>query len=459
MINKNISSIVLAAGKGTRMKSDVPKVLHQLCGKSMIEIVLNVVTELELRKSYVVVGYKKDLIIDKVKDKINIEFVEQVEQRGTGDAVLSCKKALKDFEGDILILCGDMPLVKKETLNDFIGKFYSEDLDIAVLSVYFEKPFGYGRIVRENNKILKIVEESDAKEEEKKIKEVNTGIYCVKKNVLFHLLDKMDNSNNQGEFYLTDIVQLGLKENFKVNAFMLGEREEFIGINSREQLAFAENIILQRKIKKLQDEGVTFIKPETTYLHLDVEIGKDTVIYPNNIITDASVVGENCIIGAFNTIKRSKIFDNVNVKGYCYIDSAKIYSDAQVGPFSHLRPAAEIGEECRVGNFVEIKKSTLKKGVKASHLSYIGDAELDEGVNVGAGTITCNYDGFKKYKTVIGKNVFIGSDTQLVAPVKVGNDSLIAAGTTVTKDVPENSLVHSRTKQVNVKNRGMKGRK
>ena len=460
MINKNIACIILAAGKGTRMKSDIPKVLHELCGKSMLEIVIDVVNNLDIKKSYIVVGYKKDLVVERVKDNFEgLEFVEQVEQRGTGDAVLSCKNALKNFEGDILILCGDMPLVKKETLRDFIGKFYSEDLDIAVLSVYFEDPFGYGRIVRKNNKVLKIVEESDANEEEKKIKEINTGIYCVKKNVLFRLLDKMDNSNNQGEFYLTDIVELGLKENLNINAFMFGEKEEFIGINSRKQLALAENIILQRKIKKLQEQGVSFIKPETTYLHLDVEIGMDTIVYPDNLILEGSIIGNNCIIGSFNTIKNSKIYNNVNVKGYCFIDSAEIYSDAQVGPFSHLRPDSEIGEECRVGNFVEIKKSVLKKGVKASHLSYIGDAELDAGVNVGAGTITCNYDGFKKYKTEIGKNVFIGSDTQLVAPVKIGDYSLIAAGTTVTKDVPENSLVHSRTKQVNVKNRGMKGRK
>ncbi len=457
-----LSVIVLAAGKGTRMKSELPKVMHKLAGVPMIKIVLDKLGKFSVSNCYLVVGHGKALIESYISNKqfnFNAEFVWQKEQKGTAHAVLSCEKNIKSFNGDFLILCGDMPLVNEDSLREFYEYYKKDRTDIAVLSVEMPKPYGYGRIVRENGKFIRIVEEADASVKEKQIKEINTGIYIVKGDILFQLLKNIKSSNMQGEFYLTDIVEQGLKSNYKVEAFKFSNWEDFMGINNRIQLAAAESIIIKNKIENLAYQGVTFIKPETTYVELYVEIERDTVVYPGNNILNGTQIGSNCIIGPSNTIENTVIKDNVNIKGYCYLNGAVIDNFSQIGPFSHLRPKSSVGKDCKVGNFVEIKKSELLNGVKASHLSYIGDAVLNEGVNVGAGTITCNYDGFKKHKTEIGKNVFIGSDTQFVAPVKIGDNALIAAGSTVTRDVPENALVHSRTKQMNIKDKGMKHRK
>ncbi len=455
---KGLDIIILAAGKGTRMKSDIPKVMHKICGLPMLEIVIENANKLKPDNIFVVVGYKKEIIESYFNKKFEgkLKFIEQKMQNGTGDAVNSCKEFFNNRNSNVLILCGDMPLVSGESLINFIDFFNENNISLLVMSTFVENPYGYGRIIRDGKNFIKIVEEKDASIEEKKINEINTGIYCVKSDILFNLLEKVDNNNAQGEYYLTDIVETAVKNKIDVSAVAFGTSEEFIGINSREQLAYAENILVKRKIAELQSEGVTFIKPETTYLHLNIKIGRDSVIYPDNVIIDNSIIGEKCEIGPFNVIKNTFIADNVNIKAHCYLDSAKIDTGTQIGPFSHLRPGSEIGENCKVGNFVEIKKSILKKEVKASHLSYLGDANIEEGVNVGAGTITCNYDGVNKYKTFIGKHVFIGSDTQLVAPVNIGDYTLIAAGTTVTKDTPANSLVHSRVKQSNIANKGVK---
>ena len=457
-----LSAIILAAGKGTRMKSELPKVMHKIAGKPMIEIVTDKLNAFSIIHCYLVVGHGKDLITSHFKNKtfnFNLHCVIQKEQRGTGDAVLSCEEHVEKFQGDILILCGDMPLISEDTLLAFYDNYKKNSLDIAVLSTYMPEPFGYGRIVRDSGKFVKIVEEADASNEEKEINEINTGIYIVKAHLLFQLLKKISSNNKQGEFYLTDIVEQGIKHKCKVDAFPTDNWKSFIGINNRQQLSFAEKIIINELIENFQKNGVTFILPETTYLEYNVKIGNDTVIYPSNNLFNGAEIGSGCIIGPSNTVKNSIIKDNVQLKGYCYLDGAIIDEFSQIGPFSHLRPGTNIGKDCKVGNFTEIKKSNLGNGVKASHLSYIGDAEIMEGVNVGAGTITCNYDGFKKHKTLIGKNVFIGSDTQFVAPVKIGDNALIAAGTTVTRDVPENALTHSRTKQVNIAGKGMKKRK
>ncbi len=453
----NLATIILAAGKGTRFKSELPKVLHKIMEKPMIEFVINTAKKMTNEENiYVVVGYKRELVKESLKNYLKLNFVVQEEQKGTGHAVMCCEKSLKFFNGDILILCGDMPLVKAETIKNFVEFYNNNSLDIAVLSAKLENPFGYGRIIRNNGKFLKIVEEKDADEKTKDIKEINTGIYIVKSKVLFNLLKKLKNNNAQGEYYLTDIIYEANKNNLKVDAYIEEESIQFLGINTRVHLSQAENILLRRKIEDLMLNGVTFIKPETTFIGYDVEIGNDTVIYPENFITGKSKIGKNCIIGKNNFIKDSNILEDVIIKGFCYIENAKIGNFSQIGPFSHLRPDSDIGNNCKIGNFVETKKVKLEDGVKASHLSYLGDAFIGEGTNVGAGTITCNYDGVNKHKTYIGKNVFIGSDTQLVAPVKVGDYTLIAAGTTVTKDVGENSLVHSRVKQHEIKNKGMK---
>ena len=457
-----LSVIILAAGKGTRMKSELPKVMHKLAGMPMIEIIINKLNNFTVSEVYLVLGHGKELVTEHLKNKnftFNLNYVLQKEQKGTGHAVLSCESEVKDLEPDFLILCGDMPLINEHSLKNFYNEYKKNNLDVAVLSTYMPNPFGYGRIVRESGKFVKIIEEADASENEKGITEVNTGIYMIKGKIIFDLLKKINSCNQQGEFYLTDIVEQGLKEGFKIDAFQMDEWENFIGINNRKQLATAENIIVERLIEKLQFEGVTFIKPETTYVEHHVKIGGDTVIYPCNNLLNGTVIGKKCIIGTSNTIKDTVIKNNAVLKGYCYIEGAVIDELSQIGPFSHLRPGSDVGKNCKVGNFTEIKKSKLANGVKASHLSYIGDSVIGEDVNIGAGTITCNYDGFKKYKTEIGKNVFVGSDTQFVAPVKIGDNALIAAGTTVTKDVPANSLAHSRTKQVNIENKGMKNRK
>ncbi len=457
----NFDIIILAAGQGKRMKSDLPKVMHKICGKPMLEIILEKALNLNPDNIFVVVGYKKEIIEDFFKDKFKdkVKFVLQKSQLGTGDAVLCCKEKFLNKKSKVLILCGDMPLIREKTIKNFINKHFEKKLNISVLSTFVDNPSGYGRIIRDKNRFLKIVEEKDATTVEKKVNEINTGIYFAESEYLFALLENINNNNAQKEYYLTDIVELAVKINLNISAIAEGESYEFIGINSREHLSFAENILVKEKIQQLQINGVTFIKPDTTYIQLNVNIGKDTIIFPNNVILNGTEIGSNCTIGPFNVIKDSLIDNNVNIKSHCYIDSAKIGSQSQIGPFSHLRPDSNISENCKVGNFVEIKKSVLKNGVKASHLSYLGDAYIDEDTNIGAGTITCNYDGFKKYETFIGKNVFIGSDTQLVAPVKIGNNSLIAAGSTVTKNVPENSLVHSRVKQVNILNKGMEHKK
>ena len=460
----DFSVIVLAAGKGKRMKSDIPKILHKVAGKTMIELVLDKASNLGAEYCYLVVGHGKEEVMEYLKNKeynFPITYVFQKKQLGTGDAVMCCREYIKDSSSsasNFLILCGDMPLINVDTLREFKERYFKEKIDIAVLSTYMEEPVGYGRIVREKGRFCKIVEEADATEEERNIKEINTGIYLINGNLIFKLLGQISNNNQQGEYYLTDIVEVGLKNNLKVEALQLGCSEEFLGINTRIQLSVAEEYLLKEKIRQMQLEGVTFIRPETTYIEIDVTIGKDTVIYPGNTLLKNTKIGEKCIIGPSNTLINCTVENKINIKGYCYIEESNISDGSQIGPFSHIRPGTNVGKDCRVGNFVEIKKSNLSDGVKASHLSYIGDADIHSGVNVGAGTITCNYDGFKKYRTEIGKNVFIGSDTQLVAPVKIGDYSLIAAGTTVTTDVPENSLVHSRKKQINIPNKGMKNR-
>ncbi len=453
----DIAIIILAAGKGTRFKSELPKVLHKVMEKPMIEFVVDTAKIITNENNiYLVVGYKKELVEKSLKNYSKLNFVFQKDQNGTGHAVMCCRDILNNFNGNILILCGDMPLVKDETLKKFIEFYNQNSLDVAVLSTELNNPFGYGRIVRDNGKFLKIVEEKDADGQIKKIKEINTGIYIVKSKILFNLLKNLKNDNAQGEYYLTDIIFEANKNNLKVDAYLEKNSVQFLGINTRVQLAEAEKILLKRKIEDLMLNGVTFIQPEITFIGLDVEIGNDTIIYPGNFITGKTIIGKNCIVGQNNVIKDSIFLDNVTIKGFCYIEKAKINSFSQIGPFSHLRPDSNIGKNCRIGNFVETKKVELEDGVKASHLSYLGDAFIGKNTNVGAGTITCNYDGVSKHKTYIGKNVFIGSDTQLVAPVKVGDYTLIAAGTTITKDVGENSLVHSRVKQQEIKNRGMK---
>ncbi|MFH1624834.1 MAG: bifunctional UDP-N-acetylglucosamine diphosphorylase/glucosamine-1-phosphate N-acetyltransferase GlmU [Pseudomonadota bacterium] len=454
---KKIATLILAAGKGTRMKSNLVKVLHPLMGAPMLSFPIEVAKKVGSEKIIVVIGYQGELIREKFETE-GLVFVEQQEQLGTGHAVLCAKDSLKDFAGDVLILCGDVPLLREETIRGLIGVHQRGGSKIAVLTTKLENPEGYGRIIRgDDNQILSIVEEKDASDVERKVKEVNGGIYCADARYLFHALQLVRRENKQSEYYLTDIVGLANEENEKVLNFSAEDPFEAMGINTRVDLARVNEVIRKEMLTRLMMEGVSIIDPQTTFIERDVQIGRDTVIYPNCYIRGTSVIGEECILESGSTITNCIIGDRVVIKSCCVINGSKVGSEVSLGPFAHLRPHTELGAGVKIGNFVEIKKSKIGEGSKASHLTYLGDAVVGKGVNVGAGTITCNYDGTKKHQTTIEDNVFIGSDTQFVAPVRIGEGAYIGAGSTITRDVPSGCLALSRAKQV-IKNKKGEGK-
>ena len=448
----HIATIILAAGKGTRMKSDLVKVLHPILGLPMlsypVELSLN---EIEAEKTIMVVGHQADQIKKRFEDP-RIDFVLQDEQLGTGHAVLQALPLLQGFTGTALILCGDVPLVKAETLRSFIDTFLGNDSTIAVLTAVVKDPYGYGRIIRGPEGWLeRIVEEKDASDEESLIREINTGIFCVRSAFLMEGLKEIGKENVQGEYYLPDLVEVARKRDLRCSAHMVANPVEVMGINTRVDLATATEALRQEKVKELMLSGVTIIDPRTTYLDRTVEIGKDTTLYPNCTLQGRTRIGERCVIEPNSKISDTEIGDGVTIRSYSVITESRIEDGASIGPFAHLRPLSEVKAKARIGNFVEVKKSVIGKGSKANHLAYIGDSLIGEEVNIGAGTITCNYDGFEKHQTIIGDRVFVGSNVELVAPVKVGNRSSIGAGTTVTKDVPEGALAISRVKQKNIR--------
>lgn len=439
-----LTVIILAAGKGTRMKSENPKVLFEAAGKPMIDYTIEISKKLNPHKIVVVTGNASEKVKEHLKNQ-SVEFALQETQKGTADAVLSAKDYIQD-NGKILILCGDMPLITYETLNDFINTVKE---DIAFISVKMDNPKGYGRVIRSsNNSIIKIVEEKDADEYEKKVNEINTGVYFCSAKELKSRLAEIDNNNAQKEYYLTDIVKNGAE------AFLAKDEKEFMGVNDRIQLSVAGKLLWQKRAEEHMKNGVTIIDPSQCYIDSNVEIGSDTIIYPNVFIEKNTKIGKNVTIGLGCKIVNTIIEDNVEIKDNSYIEKSFIGKGSSIGPMAHLRPDSYLCGDNKVGNFVELKKAKLGVGSKASHLTYLGDATLGENVNIGCGTITCNYDGYNKYETHIGNNVFVGSDTQLVAPVTVGDNVLIAAGSTVTKDVPKNALAISRTNQNNLDNKG-----
>ncbi|OQY08157.1 MAG: UDP-N-acetylglucosamine diphosphorylase/glucosamine-1-phosphate N-acetyltransferase [Fusobacteriia bacterium 4572_132] len=439
-----IKSLILAAGKGTRMKSVLPKVLHKVNGISMIGKVLKTLKEAGIKENILILGHKKELVLDEIGESI---YVEQKEQLGTGHAVMQAKEKLENFNGTVLIVCGDTPLLKKESIKKIYTQHKENKATVTIMTAEFENPFGYGRIVKdEEGKVKAIVEEKEALEEIKKIKEVNTGVYCFDSKKLFKALEEINNDNEKGEYYLTDVIRILKDKNEIVEALKLEENSEVLGVNSRVHLSQATKILRERKNIEVMENGITLIDPETTYIEEEVEVGNNTTIYPGVILEGKTKIGENCKIIGATRIENSEIRDNVVIES-SVIEEAIVKSNSAIGPFAHLRPKAEIGEEVKVGNFVEIKKAILHKGVKAGHLTYIGDSEIGEETNIGAGTITCNYDGVNKHKTIIGKKVFVGSDTKFVAPVVIGDEALIGAGSVITKDVPEKSLAVGRAKQ------------
>ena len=441
----SLKSIIMAAGKGSRMMSELPKVIHLAHSKPMVVRIIDALNALDVEENVLILGHKREKVLEVLGN--DISYVIQEEQLGTGHAVKQAEEKIKNYNGDILIINGDIPLIQKETLVNFYNEYKKENADGIILTAIFDNPFSYGRIFKENDRVLKIVEEKEANEEQKKIKEVNAGVYIFKAQHLAYALGKINNNNEKGEYYLTDVIEILASENKKIISYSLEDSMEIQGVNSKVELALVSRVLRERKNKSLMESGVILIDPATTYIDDEVKIGKDTVIYPNVTIQKNTEIGENCEILSGTRIIDSKILNNVRIEN-SVIEESIIENGVTIGPFAHLRPKSHLKENVHIGNFVETKKSTLEKGVKAGHLTYLGDAHVGEKTNIGAGTITCNYDGKNKFKTEIGENVFIGSDTMLVAPVNVGANALVGAGSVITKDVPNNSLAVSRSKQI-----------
>jgi len=444
--NKPINVLILAAGLGTRMKSRTAKVLHQLDGRPLIAHVCRTAASINAETICVVVGNQAEEVIAAVKRELGdneVVFATQTKLLGTGDAVAAASSLLERKDATVLVLSGDVPLAKKETLEGLIQIHSEQDAACTMLTVRLENPTGYGRIVRnEAGKFLKIVEQRDATDEERKIREINAGIYCFDGRKLFDALQRLQPNNKQGEYYLTDVPAILAGNSERVNIYLHGDAREVSGINNRADLAEFENLLRRNKIRQLMlDGGVTFLDPSHTYVSSESQIGADSVIDPDVHVEGKSVIGEACEIHHGSRITNSRIGNRVVVKDHCVIIDSDIADDCAVGPFAHLRMNAQMEESAVVGNFVEVKKSKIGRGTKSMHLTYLGDATIGEETNIGAGTVTCNFDGQHKHPTVIGDHVKIGSDTMLVAPVTVGSGAVTAAGSVVTEDVPPDTLV------------------
>ena len=439
-----LKTLILAAGKGTRMKSDLPKVIHKVNGIPMVKKILNELEKLGTEENILILGHKKEEIL---KELGEIKYAVQEEQLGTGHAIMQAENLLKDYEGDVMILCGDTPLLRHETLKAMYEAHKKSGVATTILTSVYENPFGYGRIVKNGEKVTAIVEEKEADEETKKIKEVNAGVYCCNAKELFAALKKVTNNNEKGEYYLTDIVGIQVGEGKTVASFVLEDNREILGVNSKVELAEASKILRERKNTSLMEEGVILIDPTSTYIEETVKIGKDTVIYPTVMLQGNTVIGENCEIIGCTRIIDSTLGNDIRIES-SVIEESIVDDKVTMGPFAHLRPKSHLKEKVHIGNFVEVKKSTLEYGVKAGHLTYLGNATVGKDTNIGAGTITCNYDGVNKFDTVIGENVFIGSDTMLVAPVNIGDKAITGAGSVITKDVASRALAVERNKQI-----------
>jgi len=442
------SAVILAAGKGVRMRSHIPKVIHRVAGVPMIKHVVNAVSQAGIDKITLVVGQQSELIKDIFAGQ-EINYAVQAEQLGTGHALLQASSQV-EHDDMVLVVAGDTPLLQAKTLQQLIAHHRNTQAVATVLSTIIDEPYGYGRIVREESgQLARIVEEKDASPEEKRIFEINSGMYCLQVKEAFATLQKLGASNAQGEYYLTDILEIIKNNGQKVEVFLTEARDDIYGINNREQLARAEKIMRQRKNFELMMAGVTIIDPETTFIDSEVKIGMDTIIYPFTIIEGQSIIGESCLIGPSSYLNDSLVGDHVIIEN-SRIKEAEIGDECNIGPFAYLRPGAVLHRGVKVGDFVEIKKSIIGSGSKVPHLSYVGDAELGNDVNVGAGTITCNYDGKNKWITILEDGVFIGSNTNLVAPVRIGKNAVTGAGSTITRDVPADSLAVERASQKHI---------
>ncbi|MDE0563794.1 bifunctional UDP-N-acetylglucosamine diphosphorylase/glucosamine-1-phosphate N-acetyltransferase GlmU [Exiguobacterium sp. B2(2022)] len=440
-------AVILAAGKGTRMKSKLYKVLHPVLGKPMVEHVVDQLDQIGVSRQIVIVGHGAEAVQDTLGTRV--EYAVQEEQLGTGHAVQMAEAELAGKAGATLVVCGDTPLLTAETLEALLAHHEAQQAKVTVLTAIADDATGYGRVVRgEDGNVTKVVEHKDASETELAINEINTGTYVFDNELLFDALKQVGNNNAQGEYYLPDVISIAKEAGEVVAAHTAPTFDETIGVNDRVALSQAEAIMRKRTNERLMREGVTFMDPASTYISPDVVIGSDTIIYPGTVILGKTTIGSECVIGPNSDIRNSVIEDHAVVRQSVVTDS-KIGEAAQVGPFAHLRQQAVLGANTRVGNFVEIKKSSFGDGAKASHLSYIGDASIGERVNLGCGSITVNYDGKNKFDTVVEDDAFVGCNVNLIAPVKVGKGAIVAAGSTITNDVPEEALAIARERQTN----------
>ncbi|HVN24015.1 MAG TPA: bifunctional UDP-N-acetylglucosamine diphosphorylase/glucosamine-1-phosphate N-acetyltransferase GlmU [Syntrophorhabdales bacterium] len=436
--------VILAAGKGKRMRSRKPKVLHEIMGRPMIECVVEAARQLSPSKIVVVTGHERELVEERLKNG-ELFFAAQEEQKGTAHALLVAEPMLDAT--DILILYGDVPLIKPETLQAFI-QFFRSSQGVAFMTTEVDDPAGYGRVITDGDVIRDIVEDADADASQKKIREINTGICMLKKEML-PLVREIKNDNAKNEYYLTDICKVARTRGITVRGYHYNDPQEVLGINTRKELLNANQIMRERILAQHMDNGVT-LAGEGIYIESDVRIGQDTVIFPFCFLRGKTIVGEGVTIGPHVVINNSVIGDGVTVEPFCSLDGLTAEAAVAIGPFARIRPTTVLKERVKIGNFVEVKNSVIQPKSKANHLSYIGDADIGTDVNVGAGTITCNYDGRKKYRTTIEDGVFVGSNTELVAPVKIGKDATIGAGSTITRDVPEGALAVTRVKQKHI---------
>ena len=461
--SNGLAVVVMAAGLGKRMRSKQAKVLHRVAGQEMVLYSVRLGLRLAGDRVAVVVGHQADLVRQAIvratsgkSDGSPVAIVEQQEQLGTGHAVLQSRPVFavgkRGAPSRYLILNGDTPLLQEKTVCELLRVHEAERATVTILTAMLEDASGYGRVVRAHSAergVSCIVEDCDANAEERAIHEINVGTYVVDGEFLFNALEKLDPSNAQGEYYLTEIVHLAVEQGRRVAAVALDNPDEGLGVNTRRQLAEAERVVRQQIRDRWLDAGVTMIDPASTWIDATVTIGKDTILYPNVTLEGTTVIGEDCVLRSFTRLTNCTLGNGVEILDHCVFADSQIEDSAHLGPFVHLRLGVVVRKRAKVGNFVEMKKTDLGEGSKANHLSYLGDTTIGKGVNIGAGTITCNYDGVRKFQTVIGDGVFLGSDTQLIAPVTVGAGAIIAAGTTVTEDVPADALVIGRVPQVN----------
>lgn len=443
------AAVILAAGKGVRMRSAYPKVVHRVAGIPMIRHVVHAVFGAGIDSVYVVVGYGREYVYQALAE-MDVEYVIQEQQLGTGHALRQAENHLKDAS-TVLVLSGDIPLIQAGTIEKLLGQQQESRAAATVLSAILEVPGGYGRIIRNpDHSLQRIIEEKDASQEQKLITEINSGIYCFQSREVFPRLADLTTDNAQGEYYLTEVLAMMINDGRQVEVMLSGESDGILGINDRAQLACCEALLRRRKNLALMQAGVTMVDPASVFIDQPVVVGQDTVIFPNTLIEGETVIGQGCEIGPFARISNARIGSRVVIES-ARINDAHIGDHCNIGPFAYLRPGTRLGQGVKVGDFVEIKNSVIGENTKIPHLSYVGDAQVGNEVNIGAGTITCNYDGAHKYPTFLEDGVFIGSNTNLVAPVRVGKDSVTGAGSTITRDVPPGTLAVERARQRNIK--------